>query len=136
MYFRGVGLPLSQASGGLCAVQLAGKREIAAPTGMLRAHHQHPDRRSLPRCCAERDRCGARDYGRAAAALAGAVMDLYPHVAALRMASRASAAVISGVVWQFRKAPPAANARAIAAAEMLSGISVMTMASCSPNAKY
>src|SRR5882762_8833586 len=75
-------------------------------------------------------------YGRAAAPLAAAATGLYPHVAALRIASRPSALDINAVVWQLRSDPPAANARAIAAAETLSGISVMSTASYCPNAKY
>jgi len=48
----------------------------------------------------------------------------------------ASVLVISAVVWQFRNAPPAANASAIAAADSLSGISVIkTAASDGPKAK-
>ena len=47
-----------------------------------------------------------------------------------------SALDISAVVWQLRSEPPAPNARAIAAAETLSGISVMRIASYCPNAKY
>src|SRR6266571_2584628 len=42
----------------------------------------------------------------------------------------------SAVVWQSRREPPAANARAIAAADTLSGISVMSTASYWPKAKY
>ena len=79
---------------------------------------------------------GNLDYRRAAAALACAVMDLFPQVEAFRIASMASAAVISGVVCTLRNAPPPANAKAIAAAETLSGISVMRMASFSPKAIY
>src|SRR5438046_8017602 len=78
----------------------------------------------------------ASDYGRAAAPLAAAATGLYPQVAALRMASMPSALDISAVVWQLRSEPPAANARAIAAAETLSGISVMSTASNCPKAKY
>src|SRR5271163_1501170 len=76
------------------------------------------------------------DQAPAAAELALATTDLYPQVPALRIASIASAAVMSGVVWTFATAPPAANAMAIAAAETLSGISVMTITSNGPNAKY
>src|SRR5260370_39842093 len=70
------------------------------------------------------------------AAAAPAATALYPHVAALRIASRPSALDISAVVWQLRREPPAANASAIAAAETLSGISVMSRAAYCPKAKY
>src|SRR5207302_11322874 len=76
------------------------------------------------------------DHGRAAAPPAAATTGLSPQVAALRIASKPSALDISAVVWQLRREPPAANARAIAAAETLSGISVMSTASYCPNAKY
>src|SRR5712664_2965029 len=75
------------------------------------------------------------NHGRAAAPPAAAATGLYPQVAALRIASKPSALDISAVVWQLRREPPAANARAIAAAETLSGISVMSTASYCPNAK-
>src|SRR2546429_9321018 len=78
----------------------------------------------------------ASAYGGAAAPLAAAATGLYPQVAALRMASMPSALDISAVVWQVRREPPAANARAIAAAETLAGISVMRTASYCPKAKY
>jgi hypothetical protein len=63
------------------------------------------------------------------------VTALYPQVPAFRSASTACAAVICGVVWMLCTALPAANAMARAAAEMLSGMSVMAITSKEPKAK-